>query len=118
MPGFTKGKWIYDEPFGVIVSDETCAVIASVQGAGTGSCFCLTQEGQANARLIAAAPELYEAVYDLLDYAYEALHLAGGENEIRGKAPRILRDIQEYQELLARINGTGTGHEQQPPKQR
>ena len=42
---------------------------------------------------------------DLLDYAYEALHLAGGGNEIRGKAPRILRDIQEYQELLARIAG-------------
>ena len=59
---------------------------------------------EANARLIAAVPELYEAVCDLLDYAYEALHYAGGENETRGKAPGILRDIQEYQELLARIN--------------
>lgn len=58
-----------------------------------------------NARLITAAPELYEAVCDLLDYAYEALHLAGGENETRGKAPRILREIQEYQQLIDRING-------------
>ncbi len=60
MSEFTKGKWVYDEPFGVIFSYETCAVIANVQGAGTGSCFCSTQEGQANARLIAAAPEMYE----------------------------------------------------------
>ncbi len=68
MPAFTQGKWIYDEPFGVIVSDETCAVIASVQGAGTGSCFCLTQEGQANARLIAAAPDMYEALKECYDF--------------------------------------------------
>ena len=60
MPDFTQGKWVYDEPFGVIFCDETCAVIARVQEAGTGSCFCLTPEGQANARLIACAPKLYE----------------------------------------------------------
>ena len=66
MPNFTQGKWIYDEPFGVIFSKETFAVIANVQGAGTGSYFCLTQEGQANARLIACAPELYELLKEEL----------------------------------------------------
>ena len=60
MTEFTKGKRVYDEPFGVIFSHETCEVIAHVQGAGTGSCFCSTQEGQANARLIAAAPDMYK----------------------------------------------------------
>lgn len=60
---------------------------------------------EADARLIAAAPELYEAVCDLLDYAYEALHFAGGENETRGRAPRILREIQEYQTLIDRVKG-------------
>ena len=123
MPEFTKGKWFHswyntkvgkrkriEIVAGVKVSDGAIKSIANVSGADT--------EAQANARLIAAAPELYEAVYDLLDYAYEALHLAGGENEIRGKAPRILRDIQEYQELLARIAGKSTDHDEQPPKQR
>lgn len=56
---FTQGEWVYDEPLGVIFSDKTNAVIANVPGAGTGSCFCLMPEGQANARLIAAAPEMY-----------------------------------------------------------
>lgn len=66
MSEFTKGKWVYDEPFGVIFSYETYAVIANVQGAGTGSCFCFTQEGQANARLIAAAPEMYELMKECM----------------------------------------------------
>ena len=66
MSEFTKGKWVYDEPFGVIFSYETYAVIANVQGAGTGSCFCSTQEGQANARLIAAAPEMYELMKECM----------------------------------------------------
>lgn len=105
MSKFTKGKWEYAEPFGVVFSEDTCAVIATVHGAGTGSCFNLSPEGHANARLIAAAPELYEAVCDLLEYAYEALHWAGGENETRGKAPSILREIQEYQKLIDRVKG-------------
>ena len=67
MPDFTQGKWIYDEPFGVIFSNDTCAVIANVQGAGTGSCFCLTQEGQANARLVAHAPVMYELLKDFVN---------------------------------------------------
>ena len=62
MSKFTKGKWKYAEPLGVVFSEDTCAVIATVHGAGTGSCFNLSPEGQANARLIAAAPEMYELI--------------------------------------------------------
>ncbi len=86
MSEFTQGKWVYDEQFGVVYSDKTNMVIANVRGAGhitvlsgkhpvvitnlcgadTGSCVCLTPEGQANARLIAAAPELYKLLKEEL----------------------------------------------------
>ncbi|MBQ6969804.1 MAG: hypothetical protein IJP85_05710 [Synergistaceae bacterium] len=90
MSNFTKGKWVYDEPFGVIFSYETCAVIANVQGAGTGSCFCSTQEGQANARLIAAAPEMYELM----------------KVWVQVQAQPTLRNAQDKaRELLERIDG-------------
>ncbi len=113
MPAFTKGKWeitgekkrhlgyITCNISSWVYDDESASQIEIATVDGTNNA-----ETRANARLIAAAPELYEAVCDLLDYAYEALHWAGEENEICGKAPRILRDIQEYQELLVRIDGT------------
>ena len=89
MTEFTKGKWVYDEPFGVIFSHETCEVIAHVQGAGTGSCFCSTQEGQANARLIAAAPDMYELL----------------KVWVQVQAQPTLRNAQDKaQKLLARIH--------------
>ncbi len=54
-------------------------------------------------RLVAAAPELMEAVYELLCYAREVCDNAGGPEETRGRAPRILAEIQEYEALLRRI---------------
>ncbi len=66
MSEFTQGKWVYDEQFGVVYSDKTNMVIANLRGADAGSCFCLTPEGQANARLIAAAPELYKLLKEEL----------------------------------------------------
>ena len=96
MTEFTKGKWVYDEPFGVIFSYETCAVIANVQGAGTGSCFCSTQEGQANARLIAAAPEMYELL----------------KVWVQVQAQPTLRNAQDKaRELIERIDGNMKGGE-------
>ena len=96
MSEFTKGKWVYDEPFGVIFSYETCAVIANVQGVGTGSCFCSTQEGQANARLIAAAPEMYEML-KVWTRAYTE--------------PMRMDAWKKALELLARIDGNMKGGE-------
>ena len=71
MLDFTKGKWEYCEPLGVVFSEDTCAVIATVHGAGTGSCFNLSPEGQANARLIAAAPEMYKILCNIRDQLSE-----------------------------------------------
>ena len=104
MSEFTGGKWKVIRCAGIneldVISEEKriicCLFGYSVSRWG---------EHEANARLIACAPELYEAVCDLLDYAYEALHWAGGENETRGKAPRILSEIREYQSLIDRVKG-------------
>lgn len=104
----TKGKWVKlfgSEVWAQLNTAEKATIPNVVQVAEVfGTNY---KELDANVRLIAAAPELYEAVCNLLDYAYEALHLAGGENETRGKAPRILREIQEYQQLIDRVNGKG-----------
>ena len=94
MSKFTKGKWKYAEPLGVVFSEDTCAVIATVHGAGTGSCFNLSPEGQANARLIAAAPEMYELLMNFdVDPAEQIAWLISRHN------------------LLARIDGKDASDE-------
>ena len=118
MSEITKGKWFLSSYqtkarnhtkieviASVSISEGVIKRIATISGTNA--------EAKANARLIASAPELYDTVYTLLDYAYEALHLAGGENEIRGNAPRILRDIQDCQKLLARIEGKEKSHDEE-----
>lgn len=108
MTEFAKGKWSYSTYL-----KRGCFTLIRLEAEDKklGILSGLQEENEANARLIVAAPELYDAVYDLLDYAYEALHWAGGENEIRGNAPKILRDIQDCQKLLARIDAKENGHD-------
>lgn len=57
---YTKGPWKVDEapdlPLGVIMDDEDGLGICTVE-----PCYTTEGEALANARLIAAAPELYEA---------------------------------------------------------
>ena len=109
----TPGKWEADTEGEYVFTrvPEGLMMVAQMRGWSylTGELNLSSEEAievqKANARLMASAPELYEAVCDLLDYAYEALHWAGGENEIRGKAPRILREIREYQSLIDRVKG-------------
>ena len=109
----TPGKWESDEEGEYVFTRVPSGLMMVAQMRGwsylTGELNLSSEEAievqKANARLMAAAPELYEAVCDLLDYAYEALHWAGGENETRGKAPMILRDIQECQKLIDRVKG-------------
>lgn len=59
----------------------------------------------ANARLIAAAPELYEELREILDYAREVYAQFGGDDEKRGRAPRIREDIVRVEALLKRLDG-------------
>ena len=98
MSKFSKGKWEYVEPFGVIYSNETNKVIADVHGAGTGSCFNLSPEGQANARLIAAAPELYGMLKEELIPTSDYCGILSFSREAK------------VRELLARIDGKEESH--------
>ena len=63
------------------------------------------EEMVANARLIAAAPELYEELREILDYAREVYAQFGGDDEKRGRAPRIREDIVRVEALLKRLDG-------------
>ena len=114
MPEFTEGKWRYLECSREIFAPATTADNNPFGFAIADISFdhdIPEKEKHANGRLIAAAPELYDTVCNLLDYAYEALRWAGGENETRGNAPNILRDIQEAQQLIDRINGKEANYE-------
>ena len=96
MSNFTKGKWGYHDKLGLILTyDERGYVIATVREAGGESVFGTSPEGQANARLIAAAPEMYELLY-------EALQELKGYDPIGNGISTIYPDIEE---LLARIDG-------------
>ena len=59
------------------------------------------------ARLIAAAPELHEELREMLDYAREAYAWYGGDDEKRGKAPRVKKDIERVEALLRRVEEGG-----------
>ena len=106
MPDFSQGKWKYVESSREIFAAQSEDALFGLAIAEISFDNDVSEkEKHANGRLIAAAPELYDAVCGLLDYAYEALHWAGGENETRGKAPSIQREIQEYQRLIDRVKG-------------
>ena len=55
MTNFTQDKWQLDEDSGLVYTDD--GTIAQVAHTGTGK--YATDEGNANARLIQAAPELF-----------------------------------------------------------
>ena len=62
MSEFTQGKWTYDPINGIVHDDGK--LIAEVAGAG-GSNYRHAR-GEANARLIAFAPEMYELLKEEL----------------------------------------------------
>lgn len=84
---WTKGPWIVDGQFGVRVGD------GFINTQNSGGKFALVNEREANADLVAAAPDLYEALKTLQDAArrsvsienkvwlqvHNALKKAGGE---------------------------------------
>ena len=70
---FTPGPWVLDEagyPYEKAVSAASWAALARVivkmDPDGLGRTSEKTAQGEANARLIAAAPDLYEALCDMV----------------------------------------------------
>ena len=85
MSKFTAGKWTYDTPSGCVHCEGK--LIADVAGAG-GTNY-RHAKGEANARLITAAPEMYRLLKSVANYK-----------------PDFVWDVVFHaQELLARIDG-------------
>ena len=88
---FTKGDWKYAEKSGVIFAEDKG--IAKVYGAGK-LMRDYTCEGAANARLIASAPAMYEAIKNLI-----------GKESTIDTAEALLDAFLELKILIARIDG-------------
>ena len=61
MSEFTKGKWIIDRDGSAIFSDSEDCYVAELSPANS------DEQVAANARLIVAAPEMYELLKKILD---------------------------------------------------
>jgi hypothetical protein len=83
----TKGPWTYDETYGLIMAGETIEVAACHAGRGG--------DAKANARLIAAAPEMLDRLYECLGYV-EA-------NEAEWSEPSVIQKL--LRETIAKIEG-------------
>ena len=91
MSKFTARQWEYAERSGVIFAEDKG--IAKVYGAGT-LMRDYTCDGAANARLIASAPEMYEAIKNLI-----------GKESTIDTAEALLDAFLELKILIARIDG-------------
>ena len=96
MSEFTKGKWRYVETNNtVVINDDRYIPVAFLLGCSMFS----KQEYQANGRLMAAAPEMYEMMKNTANYILECAKLYSPfPGELCMYAERI-------KELLARIDG-------------
>ena len=98
MPEFTKGKWVWDEDTGYINSKRgneefiVAYVTSAANNFDNGCSPKLVAELETNARLIAAAPEMYE----LLRLAAQSL---------RHHSDYDYKIAYSINELLARIDG-------------
>ena len=100
MSEFTKDKWTADEYGGYVFAHGADMMICQMRGAGYLRKQGLSDEEiiavqGANARLIAAAPEMYELLKVVANYK-----------------PNFVWDVVFHaQELLARIDGEESEHE-------
>lgn len=65
MPEFTKGKWSYST---YLTRGDFTLIRLEADGKKLGILFELEEENEANARLIAKAPEMYEMLQDCAEY--------------------------------------------------
>ena len=88
----TEGKWSYSM---YLKRGDFTLIRLEAEGKKLGILYGLKEENEANARLIAAAPEMYELV---MQFAY-------------GSCDDCMRILAESRKLLDRINGKETNHE-------
>ena len=98
MPAFTQGHWVFGtfKPFGIQIDGETYivkgySVHAKKEHIALVHDFC-------DARLIAAAPELYSLLKSVVDgSAFEV--------DIHGHYIFTTKKAEEFRKILARIDG-------------
>lgn len=97
MSDFSKGKWRYSEINNtVVIDDDRYIPVAFLLGCSMFS----KQEYQANGRLMAAAPEMYEMITKLVD-GITIAELLNGMQVV--KVNPVL--IESAKRLLAEIDG-------------
>ena len=100
-PTFTKGPWASDA-WGCVVKGET--LIANCRNSASGMRVKSPHEDEANARLIAAAPELL-AQCKLFEKVLSAIGEMGYEDKINLDSYAWLDRTIELREILAKVEG-------------
>lgn len=113
MSGFTKGPWMVGKGYGMhgaeVVGNEGNRMVCGVIGVdkdqydkeGRKIATVRSEEGWANARLIASSPELYEALVkaeELLSF-----HEGSAKPEFDGAHPTVRINGEDFAILLADI---------------
>ena len=117
MSEFTKGKWIMDTK----IKRVSCAVWRTIRKADSNiesndniayipqvRCNISEEEALANARLIAAAPEMYRLLCEFLKIDEQKAWAATEKNDTAYMMALVAQDgaVNMAKELLARIDGT------------
>ena len=99
---YTSGKWENYERLGIICNEERG--IAQVYNAGWDKAYCQsTPEGEANAQLIASAPEMCEALEDCAELLEQ---LEAWQNEELDEAfPEIPCLLEKIDGILRQAGG-------------
>ena len=97
MPNFTKGKWVDCGDCTVGVENEDGTIKCWICECEPDYVHIEEENALANARLIAAAPEMYNELHNLLEYLYDI--------QSEGFMLQTQEDVNRVEALLARIDG-------------
>lgn len=93
----TPGPWEYEEP-----GWDGLPHLKGANGKVVATFFS-EPANPSDTDLLSAAPELLDELHEMLDYARDAYAWYGGDDEKRGRAPRIKADLDRVEALLNRL---------------
>ena len=100
MPAFTQGKWVDCGDYTVGVEDNDGTIKCWICECESIDDNITDEEAHANARLIAAAPELLEVAISYWHLIHFLVKIV--PDEMKKDLPRVSRNLES---LLARIDG-------------
>jgi hypothetical protein len=111
-PKFTEGPWdveeeLYDHDWAISAPKwgALARVVAEMDDDGGGKTFTISEQGKANADLIAAAPELYGIVRKAIQLATIAIDWNLDEVEIDGEMVNTYRLREEFEKAFKKAAG-------------